>query len=129
MCEPNLFACRVFTSHQDLRFPHIAFFACGASRPEAEELRVFAVMQLALNRVPLNRIADCHCEYIVDSRLFNYGEHFWEVKRKQFSCECGSPKCRYSSTALTSLQADSTPDDRQPPSTLPDTSSSHSLPT
>uniref|UniRef100_A0A3B4FD19 SET domain-containing protein n=1 Tax=Pundamilia nyererei TaxID=303518 RepID=A0A3B4FD19_9CICH len=27
MCEPNLFACRVFTKHQDLRFPHIAFFA------------------------------------------------------------------------------------------------------
>lgn len=27
MCDPNLFACRVFTTHQDLRFPHIAFFA------------------------------------------------------------------------------------------------------
>ncbi|TRY88581.1 hypothetical protein DNTS_034553 [Danionella cerebrum] len=27
-CEPNLLPCRVFTSHQDLRFPHIAFFAC-----------------------------------------------------------------------------------------------------
>ncbi|XP_059398700.1 histone-lysine N-methyltransferase EHMT1-like isoform X7 [Carassius carassius] len=27
-CEPNLFPCRVFTSHQDLRFPRIAFFAC-----------------------------------------------------------------------------------------------------
>ncbi|CAL8279501.1 unnamed protein product [Merluccius merluccius] len=98
MCEPNLFACRVFTSHQDLRFPHIAFFACENIKA-GEELG------------------------------FNYGEHFWEVKRKQFSCECGSPKCRYSSTALTSLQADSTPGDRQQPSTLPDTSSSHSPPT
>uniref|UniRef100_A0A4W5LIG9 Euchromatic histone-lysine N-methyltransferase 1b n=1 Tax=Hucho hucho TaxID=62062 RepID=A0A4W5LIG9_9TELE len=28
MCEPNLFSCQVFTAHQDLRFPHIAFFAC-----------------------------------------------------------------------------------------------------
>lgn len=27
MCEPNLLACRVFTTHQDLRFPHVAFFA------------------------------------------------------------------------------------------------------
>uniref|UniRef100_A0A3B3R4P5 Euchromatic histone-lysine N-methyltransferase 1a n=1 Tax=Paramormyrops kingsleyae TaxID=1676925 RepID=A0A3B3R4P5_9TELE len=27
MCEPNLFPVRVFTTHQDLRFPHIAFFA------------------------------------------------------------------------------------------------------
>ncbi|CAL8317821.1 unnamed protein product [Lota lota] len=94
MCEPNLFACRVFTSHQDLRFPHIAFFACENIKA-GEELG------------------------------FNYGELFWEVKRKQFSCECGSPKCRYSSTALASLQADSTPGDRQQPSTLPDTSSSH----
>ena len=56
---------------------------------------------------------------------FNYGELFWEVKRKQFSCECGSPKCRYSSAALALLQADSTPGDRQQPGTLPDTSSSH----
>uniref|UniRef100_A0A8C5B454 Euchromatic histone-lysine N-methyltransferase 1b n=1 Tax=Gadus morhua TaxID=8049 RepID=A0A8C5B454_GADMO len=94
MCEPNLFACRVFTSHQDLRFPHIAFFACENIKA-GEELG------------------------------FNYGELFWEVKRKQFSCECGSPKCRYSSAALALLQADSTPGDRQQPSTLPDTSSSH----
>ncbi|MEQ2177885.1 hypothetical protein GOODEAATRI_008312, partial [Goodea atripinnis] len=74
MCEPNLFACRVFTTHQDLRF--------------------------------------------------NYGDHFWEVKSKLFSCECGSSKCKYSSVAMASLQADSTPEDQQQPSALPDTSSS-----
>ncbi|KAJ8263389.1 hypothetical protein COCON_G00158460 [Conger conger] len=28
MCEPNLVPIRVFTIHQDLRFPHVAFFAC-----------------------------------------------------------------------------------------------------
>uniref|UniRef100_A0A8C7QSH2 Euchromatic histone-lysine N-methyltransferase 1b n=1 Tax=Oncorhynchus mykiss TaxID=8022 RepID=A0A8C7QSH2_ONCMY len=33
MCEPNLFSCRVFTAHQDLRFPHIAFFACETIKP------------------------------------------------------------------------------------------------
>ncbi|KAG8010868.1 Histone-lysine N-methyltransferase EHMT1, partial [Nibea albiflora] len=95
MCEPNLFACRVFTTHQDLRFPHIAFFA-SENITAGEELG------------------------------FNYGDHFWEVKSKLFSCECGSSKCKYSSAAMASLQADSTPEDRQQPSASPDTSSSNS---
>ncbi|XP_072227571.1 histone-lysine N-methyltransferase EHMT1 isoform X2 [Leuresthes tenuis] len=95
MCEPNLFACRVFTTHQDLRFPHIAFFA-SENIKAGEELG------------------------------FNYGDHFWEVKSKLFSCECGSSKCRYSSVAMTSLQADSTPEEEQQPSASPDTSSSNS---
>uniref|UniRef100_A0AAQ4RYA9 Euchromatic histone-lysine N-methyltransferase 1b n=1 Tax=Gasterosteus aculeatus aculeatus TaxID=481459 RepID=A0AAQ4RYA9_GASAC len=94
MCEPNLFACRVFTTHQDLRFPHIAFFA-SENIKAGEELG------------------------------FNYGDHFWEVKSKSFSCECGSSKCKYSSAAMASLQADSTPEGRQQPSASPDTSSSN----
>ncbi|XP_012671453.2 histone-lysine N-methyltransferase EHMT1a isoform X2 [Clupea harengus] len=28
LCEPNLFPVRVFTKHQDLRFPRVALFAC-----------------------------------------------------------------------------------------------------
>ncbi|XP_067341315.1 histone-lysine N-methyltransferase EHMT1 isoform X3 [Channa argus] len=95
MCEPNLFACRVFTTHQDLRFPHIAFFA-SENIKAGEELG------------------------------FNYGDHFWEVKSKLFSCECGSSKCKYSSAAMALLQADSTPEDQQQPSASPDTSSSNS---
>ncbi|XP_077592922.1 histone-lysine N-methyltransferase EHMT1-like isoform X1 [Stigmatopora nigra] len=94
MCDPNLFACRVFTTHQDLRFPHIAFFA-SENIKAGEELG------------------------------FNYGDHFWEVKSKVFNCECGSSKCRHSSVAMTSLQADSTPENRQQLSASPDTSSSN----
>lgn len=30
LCEPNLLAVKVFTMHQDLRFPRVAFFS---SRP------------------------------------------------------------------------------------------------
>ncbi|XP_035040196.2 histone-lysine N-methyltransferase EHMT1 isoform X1 [Hippoglossus stenolepis] len=97
MCEPNLFACRVFTTHQDLRFPHIAFFA-SENIKAGEELG------------------------------FNYGDHFWEVKSKLFNCECGSSKCKYSSAAMASLQADSTPEEQQQPSASPDTSSSNSPP-
>ncbi|XP_051532999.1 histone-lysine N-methyltransferase EHMT1 isoform X5 [Myxocyprinus asiaticus] len=91
-CEPNLFPCRVFTSHQDLRFPHIAFFA-SKNISAGDELG------------------------------FDYGDHFWDVKGKQFSCECGSSKCKHSAAAIAQRQADSTPGDQQP-SALPDTSSS-----
>ncbi|XP_067278822.1 histone-lysine N-methyltransferase EHMT1 isoform X2 [Pseudorasbora parva] len=91
-CEPNLFPCRVFTSHQDLRFPHIAFFACK---------NISAGDELG----------------------FDYGDHFWDVKGKLFSCQCGSSKCKHSAAVIAQTQADSTPGDQQP-STLPDTSSS-----
>uniref|UniRef100_A0A4W4GUV0 Euchromatic histone-lysine N-methyltransferase 1b n=1 Tax=Electrophorus electricus TaxID=8005 RepID=A0A4W4GUV0_ELEEL len=65
LCEPNLFPVRVFTKHQDLRFPRVAFFSC---KPicAGEELG------------------------------FDYGDQYWEIKRKYFSCKCGSPRCRHS---------------------------------
>uniref|UniRef100_A0A8C6U0W4 Euchromatic histone-lysine N-methyltransferase 1b n=1 Tax=Neogobius melanostomus TaxID=47308 RepID=A0A8C6U0W4_9GOBI len=91
MCEPNLLPVRVFTTHQDMRFPHIAFFACESVRA-GEELG------------------------------FNYGDHFWEIKSKLFSCECGSSRCKYSSAVTATLPADSTPEEQQP-SASPDTSS------
>uniref|UniRef100_A0A3P9MAH3 Uncharacterized protein n=1 Tax=Oryzias latipes TaxID=8090 RepID=A0A3P9MAH3_ORYLA len=62
LCEPNLLAVRVFTTHQDLRFPRIAFFS---SRP-------------------------------IRAGEIDYGENYWRVKSKYFSCQCGSVKCRYS---------------------------------
>ncbi|XP_053276349.1 histone-lysine N-methyltransferase EHMT1a [Pleuronectes platessa] len=64
LCEPNLLAVRVFTMHQDLRFPRIAFFS---SRP------IKAGDQIG----------------------FDYGDHYWRVKSKYFSCQCGSVKCHY----------------------------------
>ncbi|KAM9451489.1 histone-lysine N-methyltransferase EHMT1 isoform 1-T1 [Clarias gariepinus] len=93
-CEPNLFPCRVFTSHQDLRFPHIAFFA-SKNISAGDELG------------------------------FDYGDHFWDVKGKLFSCQCGSSQCKHS--AIAQQQADSTPGEQQP-TTLPDTSSSTTPP-
>ncbi|XP_036384200.1 histone-lysine N-methyltransferase EHMT1 isoform X2 [Megalops cyprinoides] len=96
MCEPNLFPVRVFTTHQDLRFPHVAFFA-SRHISAGEEIG------------------------------FDYGDHFWEIKGKFFSCQCGSPKCRHSAAAIAQRQADSTPEGQQP-TTLPDTSSSPATP-
>uniref|UniRef100_A0A8C4HQW1 Euchromatic histone-lysine N-methyltransferase 1a n=1 Tax=Dicentrarchus labrax TaxID=13489 RepID=A0A8C4HQW1_DICLA len=68
LCEPNVLAVRVFTMHQDLRFPRIAFFS---SRP------IKAGDQIG----------------------FDYGDHYWRVKSKFFSCHCGSLKCRHSASS------------------------------
>uniref|UniRef100_A0A4W5R081 Euchromatic histone-lysine N-methyltransferase 1a n=1 Tax=Hucho hucho TaxID=62062 RepID=A0A4W5R081_9TELE len=68
LCEPNLLAVRVFTMHQDLRFPRIAFFS----------------------RKPIQS---------GDQIGFDYGDHFWKVKSKYYSCQCCSPRCRHSSAA------------------------------
>ncbi|PWA18366.1 hypothetical protein CCH79_00009981 [Gambusia affinis] len=65
MCEPNLIAVRVFTVHQDQRFPRIAFFS---SRP------IKAGEQIGMD----------------------YGDNYWRVKSKFFSCLCGSPQCHHS---------------------------------
>ncbi|XP_008275253.1 histone-lysine N-methyltransferase EHMT1-like isoform X3 [Stegastes partitus] len=64
LCEPNLLAVRVFTMHQDLRFPKIAFFS---SKPIKAG----------------------------DHIGFDYGDSYWRIKRKHFSCQCGSLKCRH----------------------------------
>ncbi|XP_027018734.2 histone-lysine N-methyltransferase EHMT1a [Tachysurus fulvidraco] len=69
LCEPNLFPVRVFTKHQDLRFPRIALFSCKPIRAG-------------------------------DELGFDYGDQYWEIKRKFFSCQCSSPNCRHSGAGL-----------------------------
>lgn len=55
------------------------------------------------------------------SPRFDYGERFWDVKGKFFSCRCGSPKCRHSSAALAQRQASAAQQAQE--NGLPDTSS------
>ncbi|CAM9664666.1 unnamed protein product [Lampetra planeri] len=69
LCEPNLVPVRVFMSHQDLRFPRIAFFS---SR------HVLAGEELG----------------------FDYGERFWDIKSRYFTCQCGSEKCKHSAEMI-----------------------------
>ncbi|XP_074871306.1 histone-lysine N-methyltransferase EHMT1 isoform X2 [Carettochelys insculpta] len=91
LCEPNLIPVRVFMSHQDLRFPRIAFFSTRQIEA-GEEIG------------------------------FDYGDRFWDIKGKYFSCQCGSPKCKHSSAALAQRQASTSSRDAQE-NGLPDTSS------
>ncbi|KAK3514428.1 hypothetical protein QTP70_018242 [Hemibagrus guttatus] len=76
LCEPNLFPVRVFTKHQDLRFPRIALFSCKPIRAG-------------------------------DELGFDYGDQYWEIKRKYFSCKCSSSNCRHSGAGLGHGQVDS----------------------
>ncbi|CAH2314459.1 histone-lysine N-methyltransferase EHMT2 [Pelobates cultripes] len=69
LCEPNLIPVRVFMSHQDLRFPRIAFFS-GRDIRYGEELG------------------------------FDYGDRFWDIKSKYFTCQCGSERCKHSAEAI-----------------------------
>uniref|UniRef100_A0A8C5JLA9 [histone H3]-lysine(9) N-methyltransferase n=1 Tax=Junco hyemalis TaxID=40217 RepID=A0A8C5JLA9_JUNHY len=94
LCEPNLIPVRVFMSHQDLRFPRIAFFSTRHIEA-GEEIG------------------------------FDYGDRFWDIKGKFFSCQCGSPKCKHSSSALAQRQASTSAQDTQE-NGLPDTSSAAS---
>ncbi|MEE6504984.1 hypothetical protein FKM82_005399 [Ascaphus truei] len=57
---------------------------------------------------------------------FEYGDRFWNIKGKLFSCQCGSSKCKYSVEALSQHQAVTPPDAAQE-NGLPDTSSATSL--
>ncbi|XP_017307615.1 histone-lysine N-methyltransferase EHMT1a [Ictalurus punctatus] len=84
LCEPNLFPVRVFTKHQDLRFPRIALFSCKPIRAG-------------------------------DELGFDYGDQYWEIKRKYFNCQCSSANCRHSGAGLAHSHVDSsaqTPTDR-----------------
>ncbi|XDV20890.1 hypothetical protein PO909_026096 [Leuciscus waleckii] len=76
LCEPNLFPVRVFTKHQDMRFPRIALYA---SKP------IQAGNELG----------------------FDYGDPYWQIKKKYFHCQCGSTKCRYSETVPAQNHTDS----------------------
>merc|ERR1712228_1138406 len=72
LCTPNLTPVKVFTNHQDIRFPHIAFFA-NRDIKKGEELG------------------------------FNYGEKFWVIKHKEFTCHCASEKCHYNKSNILSF--------------------------
>lgn len=37
---------------------------------------------------------------IVSLNRFDYGEKFWVIKHRQFTCNCGSEKCRYNRASI-----------------------------
>lgn len=37
---------------------------------------------------------------LVCSIRFDYGDRFWDIKSKYFTCQCGSEKCKHSAEAI-----------------------------
>lgn len=37
---------------------------------------------------------------LVRVRRFDYGDRFWDIKSKYFTCQCGSEKCKHSAEAI-----------------------------
>lgn len=92
-CEPNLIPIRVFIEHHDLRFPRIAFFAKRDITAD-EELRYKILTLIRTKSVKLLSVFS-----------FDYGERFWIVKYKSFTCDCGSLNCKYSEeTIVTTIE-------------------------
>lgn len=55
---------------------------------------------------------------------FDYGDRFWDIKGKLFSCRCGSPKCKHPLLKPTPPCQPATPAEAPQENGLPDTSSS-----
>lgn len=100
LCEPNVLAVRVFTMHQDLRFPRIAFFS---SRPIKAGDQIGWVVEKNSLILLLLFLKCSNKDNMMDWCLFlarfDYGDHYWRVKSKFFSCHCGSLKCRHSAAS------------------------------
>lgn len=45
---------------------------------------------------------------------FDYGDHFWDIKSKYFTCQCGFEKCKHSDKAIALEQSSLARMDPQP---------------
>uniref|UniRef100_A0AAZ3QYC4 Euchromatic histone-lysine N-methyltransferase 1a n=1 Tax=Oncorhynchus tshawytscha TaxID=74940 RepID=A0AAZ3QYC4_ONCTS len=77
-------------------FGNIGRFINHLCEPNLLAVRVFTVQQDL--RFP--RIAFFSASPFIPPLRFDYGDHFWKVKSKYYSCQCCSPTCRHSSAAI-----------------------------
>lgn len=122
LCDPNLIPVRVFMLHQDLRFPRIAFFSSrdilsGQELGWVRRLRsplfflffclsIFCLyfclsffLFFCLPEAPIKTSPKNLTLPVCVSR-FDYGDRFWDIKSKYFTCQCGSEKCKHSAEAI-----------------------------
>ncbi|XP_064210555.1 histone-lysine N-methyltransferase EHMT1a [Anguilla rostrata] len=106
----------------DARFyGNISRFINHMCEPNLVPIRVFTIHQDL--HVPHVTFFACRNISAGDELGFDYGDYFWKIKSKYFSCQCGSLKCRHNEATNAQRQPDSTPEGKLPEA-LPDTSSS-----
>ncbi|XP_060566569.1 LOW QUALITY PROTEIN: histone-lysine N-methyltransferase EHMT1-like [Ruditapes philippinarum] len=80
------------------RFGNVARFINHLCEPNLTPVKVFVDSQdLRFPRICLFANRDIKAQ---EELGFDYGEKFWIIKWKQFTCTCGSLKCRYSSDTI-----------------------------
>ncbi|XP_053380892.1 uncharacterized protein LOC123550294 isoform X2 [Mercenaria mercenaria] len=80
------------------RYGNVARFINHLCEPNLTPVKVFVDSQdLRFPRICLFANRDIKAQ---EELGFDYGEKFWIIKWKQFTCTCGSPKCRYSSDTI-----------------------------
>lgn len=56
---------------------------------------IYDVIFLSGSSFTMHHVTDslCYCR-------FDYGDRFWDIKSKYFTCQCGSEKCKHSAEAI-----------------------------
>ncbi|XP_018021022.1 titin homolog [Hyalella azteca] len=79
-------------------YGNVARFINHLCAPNLTPVKVFLDHQdLAFPRIALYASRDIEAE---EELGFDYGEKFWMIKYKQFTCTCGGETCRYSASAI-----------------------------
>lgn len=108
LCDPNLIPVRVFMLHQDLRFPRIAFFS-SRDILNGQELgsvhQTSTLLWLQHLKSTFTWETSLCLNFSICSIRFDYGDRFWDIKSKYFTCQCGSEKCKHSAEAIASEQS------------------------
>ena len=117
MCSPNLIPVKVFVDHQDLSFPRIALFNSRDIKAYEELGYVFYQLFISFlsafyqffsmfSYLLMAFIILSFCVFssfvFFSYHRFDYGEKFWVIKYKWFTCACGSLNCKYNSDTIQS---------------------------
>ncbi|XP_073397291.1 histone-lysine N-methyltransferase EHMT1 isoform X3 [Dendrobates tinctorius] len=110
----------------DARFyGNISRFINHLCEPNLMPVRVFMSHQdLRFPRIALFSSRPIHAG---EQIAFDYGDRFWDIKGKLFSCRCGSPKCKHPTIKVVPHCQPATPTEAPQENGLPDTSTAHSL--
>ncbi|XP_037082512.1 histone-lysine N-methyltransferase EHMT2-like [Pollicipes pollicipes] len=80
------------------RYGNVARFINHRCEPNLVPVKVFVDHQDV--RFPRIALFTCRDVEPAEELGFDYGEKFWIIKYKMFTCKCGSMKCKYSSETI-----------------------------
>ena len=101
---------KVFVDHQDLSFPRIALFS-------SRDIKAYEELGYVFYRLFFNVYSSfngfyflsfcvfvilCFYHFVFSYNRFDYGEKFWVIKYKWFTCACGSLNCKYNGDTIQS---------------------------